>query len=195
MESARNFLYSSPTFFTITQLKSSIFSSPSSSVSMFHEQVAPTAATSIPVASVSRYFPRSVLSQEQRDDCRAPPVLQFFKEDKAYQEATIEKLENGTLHWPDLRKLLLLLESSKNPSSYSNMQSVVVNSEEIMNVEPSNIIDLVKKAFSASKQAAALAEDLKLDLDDSLSESLGSANSSTLPVEEQKALTELRLGQ
>ncbi|GMI96590.1 RNApolymerase sigma-subunit F, SIGMA FACTOR 6 [Hibiscus trionum] len=208
MESARNFLYSSPIFSTRTQLKTSIFSSPSSSVSMFHEQVAPTAATSIPIASVSSHFPRSVLSQEQRDDCRAPPVLQFFKEDQAYQEATIEKLENGTLHvgkasssfgglgseqqllqWPDLRKLLSLLESGENPSSYLNTQSVAADSEEIMNVEPSNIVDLAKKALLASKQAAALAEDLELDLDDSLSESLGSANSSTLPVEEQEALT------
>ncbi|KAL4351673.1 hypothetical protein GQ457_06G008630 [Hibiscus cannabinus] len=46
-----------------------------------------------------------------------------------------------------------------------------------MNVEPSNVVALAKKALSASKQAASLAEDLKLDLDDSLSNSLGSANS------------------
>ncbi|KAE8729331.1 hypothetical protein F3Y22_tig00003721pilonHSYRG00240 [Hibiscus syriacus] len=45
-----------------------------------------------------------------------------------------------------------------------------------------------RKALSASKQAAALAEDLKLDLDDSLSNSLGLADSSTSPVEEE-ALT------
>ncbi|KAK8496509.1 hypothetical protein V6N13_064207 [Hibiscus sabdariffa] len=199
MEAASNFLYSPPTFSTRTQLKNSIFSSPSSSVSMFHEQAAPAAATSIPIASVSRHFPTSVLSQEQRDDCRTMPVLQFFKEDKAYPEATNEQLENGTtlnegkesnkseqqlLQWHDLRKLLSLLELGENPSSYSNMQSVAADTEEIMNVEPSNIVALAQKALSASKQAAALAEDLKLDLDDSLSSSLGSANPYTLPVEE-----------
>ncbi|GMI71227.1 RNApolymerase sigma-subunit F, SIGMA FACTOR 6 [Hibiscus trionum] len=205
MEAARNFLCSPPTFST----KNSIFSPPSSSVSMFHEQSAPAAATSIPVASVSRHFPTSVLSQEQRDDCRPPPVLQFFKEDKACPEATNEQLENATtlhegkasnnfgrlgseqklLQWPDLRKLLSLLELGENPSSYLNMQSVAADTEEIMNVEPSYIVALAEKALSASKQAAALAEDLKLDLDDSLSSSLGSANSYMLPVEEEEAVT------
>ncbi|KAK8553822.1 hypothetical protein V6N13_072759 [Hibiscus sabdariffa] len=208
MEAARNFLYPPPTFSTRTQLKISIFSSPSSSVSMFHEQAAPAAATSIPIASVSRHFPTSVLSQEQRDDCRAPPVLQFFKEDKAYPEATNEQLKNGTtlhkgkesnnfsrlgseqqlLQWHDLRKLLSLLELGENPSSYLNMQSVAADTEGIMNVEPSNIVALAQKALSASKQAAALAEGLKLDLDDSLSSSLGSANPYTLPVEEEEAV-------
>lgn len=52
-------------------------------VSMFHEQAA-LAATSIPITSVVRHFPRSVLSQEQREDYRPLPVSHFFKEDKAY---------------------------------------------------------------------------------------------------------------
>ncbi|KAK8561918.1 hypothetical protein V6N12_048973 [Hibiscus sabdariffa] len=46
-----------------------------------------------------------------------------------------------------------------------------------MNVEPSNVVAFAKKALSASKQAASLAEDLKLDLDDLLSNNLESANS------------------
>ncbi|XWS43574.1 hypothetical protein CRYUN_Cryun16bG0116000 [Craigia yunnanensis] len=58
-----------------------------------------------------------------------------------------------------------------------------------MDVEPINVVALAKKALSASKRAASLAEDLKLDLDDSLSNSLGSANSSTLPVEEEEVIT------
>ncbi|MBA0800727.1 hypothetical protein Gohar_011145 [Gossypium harknessii] len=172
-------------------------------VSMFHEQAAAAAATSIPINSVARHFPTSVLSQEQRDDCRPLPILQYFKEDKAYPGPTDkQQVENGTtLHeekasnnfeqqmfqWPDLRQLLSVLELGENPSSSLNMQSVAADTEEIMNVEPSTILALAKNALSASKQALALAEDLKLDLDDSLSNSLGSANSSTLPVEEEEA--------
>ncbi|XWS66861.1 hypothetical protein CRYUN_Cryun05aG0237300 [Craigia yunnanensis] len=210
MEAARNFLSSPPppTFSTRTQLKNSVFSS-SSSVSMSHEQAAP-AATSIPTTSLARNFPTSVLSQEQRDDYRPLPVLHFFKEDKACLGATDkQRTENGAslheekacnnfgqlgfeqqlLQWPDLRQLLSLLELGENPSSSLNMQSVAADTEEIMNVEPSNVVALAKKALLASKQAASLAEDLKLDLDDSLSNSLGSANSSTLPVEEEEAVT------
>ena len=52
-------------------------------VSLLHEQ-AVHAATSIPITSVARHFPTSVLSQEQRDDYRPLPVLHFSNEDKAY---------------------------------------------------------------------------------------------------------------
>ncbi|XP_012485938.1 RNA polymerase sigma factor sigF, chloroplastic isoform X2 [Gossypium raimondii] len=203
MEAARNFLSLPPSFSTRTQLKNSVSSLPSSSVSMFHEQAAAAAATSIPIHSVARHFPTSVLSQEQRDDCRPLPILQYFKEDKAYPGPTDkQQVENGTtlhegkasnnfeqqmLQWPDLR--LSVLELGENPSSSLNMQSVAADTEETMNVEPSTILALAKNALSASKQALALAEDLKLDLDDSLSNSLGSANSSTLPVEEEEAPT------
>ncbi|XVF07873.1 hypothetical protein REPUB_Repub06bG0177100 [Reevesia pubescens] len=209
MEAARNLLSSPPTFSTRTQLKNSVFSSSSSSVSMFHEQAAP-AATSIPITSVARHFPTSVLSQEQRDDYRPLPVFHFFKEDKAYPGATDkQQMENGAslqeekalnnfgqlgfkqqlLQRHDLRQLLSLLELGDNPSSSSNIQSVAADTEEIVNVEPSNVVALAKKALLASKQAAALAEDLKLDIEDSLSNNLGSANSSTLPVEEEEAVT------
>ncbi|XP_021289358.1 RNA polymerase sigma factor sigF, chloroplastic [Herrania umbratica] len=209
MEAARNLLSAPPTFSTRTQLKSSVFSTPSSSVLMFHEQAAPS-ATSISITSVARHFPTSVLLQEQRDDYRPLPVLHFFKEDKAYPGATDkQQIENGPslneekasynfgelgfekklLQWPDLTQLLSLLESEENPLSTSNMQFVATDTKEIMDVEPSNIVALAKKALSASKQAASLAEDLKLDLDDSLSNSLGSANSSTLPVEEEEVVT------
>ncbi|XVE61684.1 hypothetical protein DITRI_Ditri06bG0060000 [Diplodiscus trichospermus] len=205
MEAARNLISSPPTFSTRTQLKSSVFSS-SSSVLMFHEQAAP-AATSIPITSVARHLPASVLSQEQRDDCRPLPVLHFFKEDKAYlggtdkqqteNEVSLHKekasknfggvgFEQQLLQWPDLRHLLSLLELGEIPSSSLDMQSVT---EENMDVEPSDVVALAKKALSASRQAASLAEDLKLGLDDSLSNSLGSATSSTLPVEEEEVVT------
>ncbi|XVF76414.1 hypothetical protein PTKIN_Ptkin13bG0264300 [Pterospermum kingtungense] len=211
MEAARNWLSSSspPTFFTRTQLKNSVFSPLSSSVSMSHEQAA-LATTSIPVTSVVRHFPRSVLSQEQREDYRPLPVSHFFKEDKAYMPGATDKqqTENGAslreeklfnnvgqlgfeqqlLQWPDLRQLLSLLEAGEKPSSSSILQSVVADTEMIMNVEPRNAVAFAKKALLASKQAASLAEDLKLHLDDSLSNRLGSTNSSTLPVEEKEAV-------
>ncbi|KAE8717234.1 putative Pentatricopeptide repeat superfamily protein [Hibiscus syriacus] len=153
---------------------------------MFHEQAAPAAATSIPIASVSRHFPTSILSQEQHNDVRAPSVLQFFKEDKAYPEVTNEQIENSTT--------LLEGKASNNFVRLGSEQQLLqwpdlTDTEEIMNVEPSNIVALAKKALSASKQAAALAEYLKLDFDDSLSSSLESVDSSTLPVEEEEAVT------
>ncbi|XP_022767317.1 RNA polymerase sigma factor sigF, chloroplastic isoform X2 [Durio zibethinus] len=203
MEAARNMLSSPLNFSTRTQLKNSVFSSSSSSVSMFYEQGAP-APTLILITSVARNFPTSVLSQEQRNDYKPLPVFHFLKEDKAYLGSTNkQRIVNGAslhkekaannfdrlgyeqqlLQSPDLRLSLLVL--GENPSSSLNMQSVVVDTEEIMNVEPSNVAALANKDLSASKQAASLAEDLKLDLDDSLSNSLGSTNSSTLPVEEE----------
>ncbi|OMO73608.1 RNA polymerase sigma-70 [Corchorus olitorius] len=208
MEAARNLLSSPPTAFSRTQLKNSSFPSSSSSVSMFHEQAGP-AATSIPITSVARNFPASVLLQEQRDDNRPQPVLQFFKEDKAYSEANDkQQIENGAslhegkasnnvghleleqqlLHIPDLKQLLSLLESGEYPSSPLNIQSVAADTEEVVGVEPNNVIALAKKALSASKQAASLAENLNLDLDYSVSNSLGSANASTLPVEEEEGV-------
>lgn len=71
-----------------------------------------------------------------------------------------------------------LLELGENPSSSSNLLYVAADTEEIMNVEPSNVVSLAKKALLASKQAASLAEDLKLDFDDSLSNWLFSVLSS-----------------
>ncbi|GMJ02988.1 RNApolymerase sigma-subunit F, SIGMA FACTOR 6 [Hibiscus trionum] len=203
MEASRNLLYSPR-----TQLKISVFSSPSSSVSMFHHEQTATASNSIPITSVARHFPTSVLSQEQRDDYRPMPVCHLLKEDKipwfnllqgemdklqTGNEATIQeekasnnfgqlRFEQQLPQWPDLKQLV------PNPSSSLNMQSVAADTEELVNVEPSNVVALAKKALSASKQAASLAEDLKLDLDDSLSESLGSSNSSTFPVEEEAVM-------
>lgn len=73
-----------------------------------------------------------------------------------------------------------VLELGENPSSSLNMQSVAADTEEIMNVEPITVVALAKNALSASKQALALAEDLKLDLDDSLSNRLAYMLSSSL---------------
>ncbi|KAB2087257.1 hypothetical protein ES319_A04G090600v1 [Gossypium barbadense] len=204
MEASRNLLYSPPTISPRTQLKNSVFSPSPSSVALFHHEQAVPAATSIPITSVARHFPTSVLSQEQRDDYRPLPVLHLLKEDKAYSRET-DKLQIGNgptlqeekasdnigqqefeqqlLQWPDLRQLLALLELGENPSSSLNMLSVAADTE-TMTFEPSNVVALAKKALSASKKAASLAEGLELELDDSLSNSLGSVDSFTLPAEE-----------
>ncbi|KAG4152248.1 hypothetical protein ERO13_D04G111200v2 [Gossypium hirsutum] len=202
MEASRNLLYSPPTISPRTQLKNSVFSPSLSSVALFHHEQAVPAATSIPITSVARHFPTSVLSQEQRDDYRPLPVLHLLKEDKAYSRETDklrigngptlqeekasdnigqQEFEQQLLQWPDLR--LALLELGENPSSSLNMLSVAADTE-TMTLEPSNVVALAKKALSASKKAASLAEGLELELDDSLSNSLGSVDSSTLPVEE-----------
>ncbi|XP_012443174.1 RNA polymerase sigma factor sigF, chloroplastic isoform X2 [Gossypium raimondii] len=202
MEASRNLLYSPPTISPRTQLKNSVFSPSPSSVALFHHEQAVPAATSIPITSVARHFPTSVLSQEQRDDYRPLPVLHLLKEDKAYSRETDklrigngptlqeekasdnigqQEFEQQLLQWPDLR--LALLELGENPSSSLNMLSVAADTE-TMTLEPSNVVALAKKALSASKKAASLAEGLELELDDSLSNSLGSVDSSTLPVEE-----------
>ncbi|MBA0746929.1 hypothetical protein Gogos_009401 [Gossypium gossypioides] len=204
MEASRNLLYSPPTISPRTQLKNSVFSPSPSSVALFHHEQAVPAATSIPITSVARHFPTSVLSQEQRDDYRPLPVLHLLKEDKAYSRETDklrigngptiqeekasdnigqQEFEQQLLQWPDLRQLLALLELGENPSSSLNMLSVAADTE-TMTLEPSNVVALAKKALSASKKAASLAEGLELELDDSLSNSLGSVDSSTLPVEE-----------
>lgn len=46
---------------------------------ILHEQAVP-AVTSVPIASVARHFPTSVLLQEQRDEFK--PLLHVLKEDK-----------------------------------------------------------------------------------------------------------------
>lgn len=48
------------------------------------------------------------------------------------------------------------------------MQSITANTDKLMPVEATNVIDLAKKALSASKEAALLAEKCS-DLDDVVS--------------------------
>lgn len=203
MEAGRNLLSSSPSFPTRTHLKNS-FSSSSS-------------VTSVPVTSMTRHFPASVLLQEQRDEYK--PFLHIFKEDKTSQ-ATIDgkQMETGFssnedmnssnleevyldfeeqfLHWPDLWNILPSSETGRYQLPSLTLESAVAHSEKLRNVEQCNVVSLARKALSASKQAAQLAEDLKFyqpDLDESLSSSLGSASSADCPVEEQIRVRSTRL--
>lgn len=63
------------------------------------------------------------------------------------------------------------------------LESAVAHSEKLRNVEQCNVVSLARKALSASKQAAQLAEDLKFyqpNLDESLSSRFTSQSLSLL---------------
>ncbi|KAH9671461.1 RNA polymerase sigma factor sigF [Citrus sinensis] len=210
MEAGRNLLSSPPSFPSRTRVKhslsSSASSSSSSSVLMHNEQSAPAVA-SVPTSSVARHFPTSVLLQEQRDEYR--PLLHMFKEDKTSQATSdsrnmeteaffveeknsgdldqlVQDLEHQFLHWPDLWNLSPPMKRGEDPSVSLTMQSLSNDTEESVDAEPFDAVALARKALSASKEAASLAENPKLNgaefTDISLTSSLG------YPLEEVKTV-------
>ena len=67
------------------------------------------------------------------------------------------------------------MQIGQNTFSSLTLQSVTTDLENPMDVEPCNVVAIAKKALSASKEAALLAEDSKyigVDFDDSLSSGL-----------------------
>lgn len=186
MEAGRNLLSSPPSFPSRTHVKhslSSSASSSSSSVLMRNEQSAPAVA-SVPTSSVARHFPTSVLFQEQRDEYR--PLSHMFKEDKTSQATSnsrkmetealfveeensgdldqlVQDLEHQFLHWPDLWNLSPPMKRGEDPSFSLPMQSLSNDSEESFDAEPFDVVALARKALSASKRAASLAENPKLN--------------------------------
>ncbi|KAK9195533.1 hypothetical protein WN943_003655 [Citrus x changshan-huyou] len=214
MEAGRNLLSSPPSFPSRTRVKhslsSSASSSSSSSVLMHNEQSAPAVA-SVPTSSVARHFPTSVLLQEQRDEYR--PLLHMFKEDKTSQATSdsrnmeteaffveeknsgdldqlVQDLEHQFLHWPDLWNLSPPMKRGEDPSVSLTMQSLSNDTEESVDAEPFDAVALARKALSASKEAASLAENPKLNgaefTDISLTSSLG------YPLEEVKTVRSTR---
>lgn len=210
MEAGRNLLSLPPSFPSRTRVKhslsSSASSSSSSSVLMHNEQSAPAVA-SVPTSSVARHFPTSVLLQEQRDEYR--PLLHMFKEDKTSQATSdsrnmeteaffveeknsgdldqlVQDLEHQFLHWPDLWNLSPPMKRGEDPSVSLTMQSLSNDTEESVDAEPFDAVALARKALSASKEAASLAENPKLNgaefTDISLTSSLG------YPLEEVKTV-------
>ncbi|KAJ8754178.1 hypothetical protein K2173_002077 [Erythroxylum novogranatense] len=205
MEVGRALLSSSPPLPTRTHLRHC----PSSSVLMLHEQVAVVAA-SIPITSVAQHFPASVLLQEQRDDSK--PLLNMIKEDRISQEMLDRReievnsstlgenhdnldellLQFGyqTLQSPILRNLFTALQTEQKLSLSLGLQSVANNTTKFNDVEPSNVIDIAKKALSASREAALFA-DTSANFDNSVSTSLGSP-SSTFSHEDVKIVRSTR---
>ncbi|KAJ4704926.1 RNA polymerase sigma factor [Melia azedarach] len=212
MEAGRNLLSSPPSFPARTHLKHSLSSSSSSSsVLMRHEQSAP-AVSSVPTFSTARHFPTSVLLQEQRDEYRSP--LHMFKEDKtpqttadkrqietetsALEEKNSDDLdqleqdfEHQLLHWPDLWNLLPPIQTGEDPSLSLTMQSITNNTKEFVDVEPFNAVALAKKALSASKEAALLAENPKLH--EAEFHDISLTSSLNFPLEDVKTVRSTRL--
>ncbi|KDO48075.1 hypothetical protein CISIN_1g008352mg [Citrus sinensis] len=203
MEAGRNLLSSPPSFPSRTRVKHSLSSSASSSSS--------SSVASVPTSSVARHFPTSVLLQEQRDEYR--PLLHMFKEDKTSQATSdsrnieteaffveeknsgdldqlVQDLEHQFLHWPDLWNLSPPMKRGEDPSVSLTMQSLSNDTEESVDAEPFDAVALARKALSASKEAASLAENPKLNgaefTDISLTSSLG------YPLEEVKQFSQPR---
>lgn len=213
MEAGRNLLSSTPSFPLRTHLKNCLSSPSSTSVLMLHEQAAP-AVTSMPSTSIARRSPTSVLLQEQRDENGL--LLHMFKEDitpramldkrqmetgaSVHEEKNpgnsdqlLQDFERQLLHWPGLWNLFPSLQIGQNTFSSLTLQSVTTDLENPMDVEPCNVVAIAKKALSASKEAALLAEDSKyigVDFDDSLSSGFGSRS---LVPEEDKTVRSTRL--
>ncbi|XP_031279075.1 RNA polymerase sigma factor sigF, chloroplastic-like isoform X1 [Pistacia vera] len=201
MEAGRNLLSSPPSFPSRTHLKNTS----SSSVLKLHEQAAPT-MSSVPTFTVARHFPTSVLLQEQRDEYR--PILHMSKEDKTSMptmdrrqletgasvleenssnlDQLVQDFEHQLLHLPGLWNLLRPGQTGVN-NSLSTMQSSTSNTEEF---EPFNAVALARKALSASKEAASLAENPKLN--GAESDDIISTSSSNFPLNEVKTVRSTR---
>ncbi|XP_061368764.1 RNA polymerase sigma factor sigF, chloroplastic-like isoform X2 [Gastrolobium bilobum] len=208
MESARSMFCSSPPFRRRTHHWNTFPSSSSTSVLMLCVRAAPT------VASWSSSFsaqnsPTSVLLQEKHDEYR--PLLQMSKEEKTSQMdmASVHE-ENNTgnadqlVHdfrqhlqlWPRLRTLLTSLPTEEIAAS-STLQHLTVDLERPADGAQCNAASLAKKALSASKQAASVAEELKSikadDYDDSLPFSLASTSFADPSVGSNKFVRSTRL--
>ncbi|KAG2309216.1 hypothetical protein Bca4012_081861 [Brassica carinata] len=156
MEAAttRNLVSSSPSFPTKTHLKNNGFSSPPSSVVMLHEQTATPVINSRHLASLSRHFPASVLSQEPREESsRPPPLSHSLREDRtASQQLTLERRQfDGLVSSREDEKLEQQLLQSVLHRLLSPSPTVV---------SPlADAVALAQEALSASKQAALLLAD------------------------------------
>lgn len=167
---------------------------PSPSVMMPHDQAVP-AASSWPTSFSAQYFPTSVLLQEHRDEYR--PLLHTCKEDKSPQATLntrvtgvtsicekintgdVDELTHNCMQQLHLRcHLQNLLASSPEEDFVSSSSSTMLPADGFQ----WDALTLAKQALSASKQAAAVAEELKLvkidDDNDDDSLPLGLADSS-----------------
>ncbi|KAF8110582.1 hypothetical protein N665_0081s0015 [Sinapis alba] len=147
----RNLVSSSPSFPAKTHLKNG-FSSPSSVV-MLHEQTATPVINSRHLASLSRHFPASVLSQEPREESKPPPLSHSLREDRtSSQQLTLERRQfDGLVSSREDEKFEKQLLQSVLHRLLSPSPTVVSPLEDA--------VSLAHKALSASKQAALLAEE------------------------------------
>ncbi|KAI8563006.1 hypothetical protein RHMOL_Rhmol03G0080300 [Rhododendron molle] len=185
MEAGRNLLTLSPPILP-PQNHHRISSFCSVSVLMLHEQ----SARSLPflaTTSLAQHFPTSVVQQEQRDEGRS--LLRITREDKtcqvklsgyqvilektreesessaheediSYSHEWLKDLECRMLNLPALWYLLPSLQYG-DLTSFS-MLSGFSKTKRLVDVESHDVVALARKALSASKQAALLADELHL---------------------------------
>ncbi|CAN6843854.1 unnamed protein product [Brassica oleracea] len=202
----KNLVSSAPSFPTKTHLKNG-FSSPSSVV-MLHEQTATPVINSRHLASLSRHFPASVLSQEPREESSRPPpppLSHSSREDRTSQQVHTLNITNFSTLLSSLviKKLIfgsfcsfkLTLErrqfdglvSSREDEKFEQqlLQSAGLWNLLMSPVSPlEDVVALAQKALSASKQAALLSEDSETVSSNSLVDSLSTSSSmSSLPEE------------
>lgn len=155
MEAGKSLLLSPP---HIHPPKNHLRTPLSSSVTVVHEQATP-AVTYMRTTSIARYFPASVLCQEQRDDSR--PHLQIMEE-KAFQ-ATLDQrhMENAVsfseekensqcsqylkefksqlLYWPGLWYLFPSLSTDEKPLLLSSPESAADGTAEDVGSRPGTV--------------------------------------------------------
>ncbi|XP_010684095.2 RNA polymerase sigma factor sigF, chloroplastic [Beta vulgaris subsp. vulgaris] len=186
MEAAINLLSSSSSFPPKTHFRNNASSSPSPSVSMLNEQA--SFFPPMPTTSLLRQFPASVLSHEQREECK--PSTSAFREDKTCQllstlerkkiehDASFEQhtgialqnerdLEHQLSHWSGVSLLLPCL-GLEEPTS-------VAVAKPIMDSKSCDVISLAEEALSASKVALSLSDAVDADIDEPLSSRLSDA--------------------
>lgn len=212
MEAGRNLLSPPPSFPSGAHLKNGLSSSSSTSVLMLHEHAAP-ALTSMLSTSTARRCHMLALLQEQHNENE--PLLHIFEEDatslaildRSHMETgtsvheeknpanscqLVQDFERQLLHWPGLWHLLPSFQRGKNTSSDLTVQPITAGVQTPMGVEPCKVLALAKKALSASKEAAFLAEDSRL-IETDLSNSLSSGSLVNIPLEEEKKVQSTRL--
>ncbi|KAK9733346.1 hypothetical protein RND81_04G061600 [Saponaria officinalis] len=177
MEASINLLSSSSSFPLRTHFRNSALSVP-----VLNEQTSTLAA--IPATSLLKQFPASVLSHEQRDDCKPTSTL---RDDKTYQaQLTLERqmMEDVEFLQKHMRSSLPRLwhfeHELYHSSGLSNFLTSLGNEEHStsgdannpINVESRDAISLAREALSASKLASssvAISETNDADFDASLS--------------------------
>ncbi|CAK8543875.1 unnamed protein product [Lathyrus sativus] len=146
---------------------------PSPSVMMLNEHAAP-AVSSLPSSSAAQSFPTSVLLQEHRDEYK--PLLHMHREDKSPQAAlntrvmdvksVPEKNINGDVDESarDSMQQLHLRCHLQNLLASSPEEDFVSSSSTMQSADDFQwrALSLAKQALSASKQAAAVADELEL---------------------------------
>ncbi|KAJ0970312.1 hypothetical protein J5N97_023189 [Dioscorea zingiberensis] len=157
----------------------------STSVPVLHDQ-ASRSVSSMPMMSVVRHFPASVLSQEQRDEnktsysVREEKSLQhvesglpFSEEKEKYNfEQYLKYFERRLLHQPGFCYPFQLPHHSKKPVISMSVDSVTSETNGVSSfapllvernnpdcVKPEDVLALAKRAMIASRKAASLAEE------------------------------------